>query len=348
MANDEVREFNNEVHTKQKMAMSAKYHKRGRGGRKYMLNDPSRISRHEWEKRNGPVHTYQFNKPIPWDEFKVLPFAVQAAFLESLLRRFNINIKMLSMMFDRKSVTVYQYMIKHHVKIYGKMIKIPSEAQEEEFKKFIGINTDVMSEEDNSSKTYEFLDFTEFRNLPIYTQNAFFKYMYMELGATNSEIATVVFNVSDWTVGKHVKDTLHDVYKYKKAKGHRMTKEQKNALKDFMLEGIDIEFIADVFSDNTVAMNKVDNDLTNNIEGSVDVNDTEHIPENTDVEEVTVVEELIKEEETNMCKTNEETTTNFSFEMGGDIDFNNFGKIIEMMIAGREVVKIRVECSVNK
>ena len=83
-----------------KRAATGAYHKRtGSRSRKVTLSQDT-LTHAQWKRRNGPVQTYDMNKPHTWKELKLWPEPVRHEYMANLLNNYEPSNKELAQMLN--------------------------------------------------------------------------------------------------------------------------------------------------------------------------------------------------------------------------------------------------------
>lgn len=101
-------DFDFDVKEKKKLARMGSYRKRG--SKSKQCNLPSdKLTKKQWERRNGVVYSYNKGEPMSWKSFVSLPNDMQADYINHLIQKYNVNISSLADMFLVSSPTVRKY-----------------------------------------------------------------------------------------------------------------------------------------------------------------------------------------------------------------------------------------------
>lgn len=95
---DEEYVFKSDVKEKSKTARSARnaYSSRRRGC--HLSTD--HITRKEWERMNGPIHSIKLDAPITWEEFKSKPEDLQKQYLDNIFAKYKVGPTAISQLFQ--------------------------------------------------------------------------------------------------------------------------------------------------------------------------------------------------------------------------------------------------------
>ncbi len=140
-----MHEFYCDVKAKKNLVPSAKHRKNGSRSRRCSL--PSdRMTNKQWIERNGPVMTYNLNKPMTWEQFTNpdLSNSAREDYLNSLIERFSMNQKTFAEMFGVSVATMARAVKKFDLNIQFVKGKFPNAEQRAEFERFL--NTDLVDE----------------------------------------------------------------------------------------------------------------------------------------------------------------------------------------------------------
>lgn len=96
-----------------RIARGAQHMKRGSRSRRCSL--PSdHLTAAQLKGRNGPVSTYNLEKPMSWEAFKQMPLDLQQTYIASLQSRFAVGVATISKeLFGLSAVALRQYMLRH-------------------------------------------------------------------------------------------------------------------------------------------------------------------------------------------------------------------------------------------
>jgi hypothetical protein len=75
------------------------YNKKGGSKSKKCSLPSDKMTQKEWKKMNGPVVSYNMNKPVSWKEFKLWPDDIQREYLQLLMEKYSVGTPELSKMF---------------------------------------------------------------------------------------------------------------------------------------------------------------------------------------------------------------------------------------------------------
>lgn len=117
---DEEYLFRSDIKDK-KAAGRGAFHK-VRGGGKYVRMPSDNLTKEEREKMNGEVFTYNLNKPMVWKEYKTLPRHIRKEYCETLMSRYNVGPKALSIMFGVTDGNVTRELKNLDIKVKGRHI----------------------------------------------------------------------------------------------------------------------------------------------------------------------------------------------------------------------------------
>lgn len=102
------RMFKDDVREKKMIANQARYRKRGSRSKKCTLST-DRMTHKQWLERCGETVTYNFNKPIAWQEFCKLPIHIQKEYLLNLIQQYSTTASDLAKMFGITPQTVTKH-----------------------------------------------------------------------------------------------------------------------------------------------------------------------------------------------------------------------------------------------
>ena len=106
-------DFDYDVLQKKRLGYGARHMKRGSKSRRCSL--PSdHLTAAQLKGRNGPVNTYNLEKPMTWEDFKAMPKDLQQSYIASLQGRFGVGTTTISKeLFGLSAVSLRQYMTRH-------------------------------------------------------------------------------------------------------------------------------------------------------------------------------------------------------------------------------------------
>lgn len=84
---------------KEKAITARSSHKYGSSRRRRCNLSSDNLTRKEWERMNGPVHTIKPDEALSWDKFRALPKNLQQDYIKHILLRFNVGPSALGRMF---------------------------------------------------------------------------------------------------------------------------------------------------------------------------------------------------------------------------------------------------------
>lgn len=108
-----MNDFDYDVLQKKRLGYGARHMKRGSKSRRCSL--PSdHLTAAQLKGRNGPVSTYNLEKPMTWEDFKAMPKDLQQSYIASLQSRFGVGTTTISKeLFGLSAVSLRQYMTRH-------------------------------------------------------------------------------------------------------------------------------------------------------------------------------------------------------------------------------------------
>ena len=146
-----MNDFDFENLQKKRLAGMAKYRRRGSKSKKCSLST-DHMTRRQWERRNGPVHTYDLNAPMTWDQFRSAPDNILTEYLTKLKEEFGVTLKDLAEMFGVSYSSVYRYLSGHETGISFPVGKRMTLQNRRKWLEFIGKAEDNGdSDEENAS-----------------------------------------------------------------------------------------------------------------------------------------------------------------------------------------------------
>lgn len=131
--------FSEEVSQRAGLARSARYKIGGSKSKKCPMST-DRMTRRQWEKRNGEVNTYRLTKPMTWAEFKAYPEDLQKEYLSNLVNTYGANLTTLGAMFGTSAATVKEFVEKRGYDFGFKVGHRMTTEQRESWQKFLSGN----------------------------------------------------------------------------------------------------------------------------------------------------------------------------------------------------------------
>lgn len=105
---EEDRVFSDDVREKKRLARQARHRKCGSKSRKCNLSS-DRLTKKQWLERCGRTVTYNFKKPILWQDFCELPIHIQKEYLLNLIGEYQTTASDLAKMFGITPKTVTKH-----------------------------------------------------------------------------------------------------------------------------------------------------------------------------------------------------------------------------------------------
>ena len=84
---------------KEKAITARSSHKYGSSRRRRCGLSSDNLTRKEWERMNGPVHTLKPDEALSWDRFRALPKSLQQDYIKHILSKFKVGPVALGRMF---------------------------------------------------------------------------------------------------------------------------------------------------------------------------------------------------------------------------------------------------------
>lgn len=84
---------------KEKAITARSSHKYGSSRRRRCGLSSDNLTRKEWERMNGPVHTLKPDEALSWDRFRALPRSLQQDYIKHILSKFKVGPVALGRMF---------------------------------------------------------------------------------------------------------------------------------------------------------------------------------------------------------------------------------------------------------
>lgn len=94
---DEANLFKQDVREKAVTARSS--HKVGSSRRRKCRFSSDRLTKKEWEKLNGPIHTITPGEPMTWEAFKAVPDSLQKKYVDDILEKYKVGPNAIARMF---------------------------------------------------------------------------------------------------------------------------------------------------------------------------------------------------------------------------------------------------------
>lgn len=94
---DEAYLFKQDVREKAITARSS--HKVGSSRRRKCRFSSDRLTKKEWEKLNGPIHTITPGVAMTWEAFKAVPDTLQTKYIEGILEKYKVGPNAIARMF---------------------------------------------------------------------------------------------------------------------------------------------------------------------------------------------------------------------------------------------------------
>lgn len=129
-------EFDYDCYRKKNIAHSAARRKCGSKSKKCSLST-DHMTNKQWNERCGDVVSYQIGKPMFWVEFCRLPKDLKEEYLNSLVDKYNANIRCLAEMFGVSPATISRAVKKEGLNVKFLRGKYPSGEKEAAFKQFL-------------------------------------------------------------------------------------------------------------------------------------------------------------------------------------------------------------------
>ena len=76
---------------KEKAITARSSHKYGSSRRRRCGLSSDNLTRKEWERMNGPVHTLKPDEALSWDRFRALPKSLQQDYIKHILSKFKVG-----------------------------------------------------------------------------------------------------------------------------------------------------------------------------------------------------------------------------------------------------------------
>ncbi len=156
------RMFDDDIREKKRIANQARYRKRGSRSKKCTLST-DRMTHKQWLERCGETVTYNFNKPIAWQEFCKPPIHIQKEYLLNLIQQYSTTASDLAKMFGVTPQSVTKHCSTDEIDIRFAPGKRMSKEKRKAFEEFCGVvvpqeEVVVAKKELDSAKTEAFIN----------------------------------------------------------------------------------------------------------------------------------------------------------------------------------------------
>lgn len=149
-----MNDFEYDCLQRKRLAGQAKYRKRGSRSKKCSL--PSdRMTEKQWKERCGPVVSFNFNRPMSWDNFKKLTTIVQTEYIRNLQKKYGVTAVDLGDMFGVQALTVRKYVEKNKLEVTFPRGRGLHASHKEEWNRFLGITSQPPEEDVVETPAYE-------------------------------------------------------------------------------------------------------------------------------------------------------------------------------------------------
>lgn len=102
-------DFEYDILQRKRLARNAKYKRNGSKSKKCSLLSDA-LTQKQWKERNGPMVTYNLNKPMDWVTFKSCPVDIQHQYIHNLVETYNASLTSFGDMFGVNRATVSAYL----------------------------------------------------------------------------------------------------------------------------------------------------------------------------------------------------------------------------------------------
>lgn len=111
-----MREFYETVRERKALVASSKHVKRGSKSKKCTLPHEN-ITKREWQRMNGEVKMYNYQKPLTFEEFRELPVDLAAQHIAMLQEEdtFNASVTMIARYMRTAPPTLRKYLLDHNI-----------------------------------------------------------------------------------------------------------------------------------------------------------------------------------------------------------------------------------------
>lgn len=167
---EEDRVFSDDVREKKRLARQARHRKCGSKSRKCNLSS-DRLTKKQWLERCGRTVTYNFKKPILWQDFCELPIHIQKEYLLNLIGEYQTTASDLAKMFGITPKTVTKHCEHEEIGIRFSPGKRMSKEKRRAFEEFCGVvapqeEVVVAKKEQEPAKTEAFIDMDNAKQSP--------------------------------------------------------------------------------------------------------------------------------------------------------------------------------------
>lgn len=153
-------DFDYEVRARKLLARQSRYRKCGSRTR-YVALPSDGMTQKQWKEKNGKVVSYSMNKPMDWNQFRMISGEMQTDYIKRLQEDYGANAHMLSEMFGVSPFTVLEYCKKHKLGVTFPRGGRVSEMKAEAFKRFLSQPEEVVPQEEPEQECEETTDATE-------------------------------------------------------------------------------------------------------------------------------------------------------------------------------------------
>ncbi len=103
-----MNDFDHEVMQRKRLARQAFHKKCGSKSKKCPMST-DHMTRKQWLERCGETVTYQLGQPMPWDDFKKMPAAIQQEYLLDIIQKYSTTASDLARLFGIGASTVTKH-----------------------------------------------------------------------------------------------------------------------------------------------------------------------------------------------------------------------------------------------
>lgn len=101
-------DFDYDVYLKKRIARGYRNKKNGSKSKRCSLGSDN-MTQKQWKERNGEVMSYNLSSPMSWDEFKMMPQDLRAAYITRLKEKYSVTATDLARFFGCVPSTITKY-----------------------------------------------------------------------------------------------------------------------------------------------------------------------------------------------------------------------------------------------
>lgn len=95
---------------KEKAITARSSHKIGSSRRRKCHFSSDRLTKKEWEKLNGPIHTITPGEPMTWGAFRAIPGTLQTKYIKGILEKYKVGPNAIARMFGTSGSNCGNYL----------------------------------------------------------------------------------------------------------------------------------------------------------------------------------------------------------------------------------------------